>query len=57
MKEATVRLAYPFERFVEGCGGVVGRWRLSGMFFTQPEAGQRSPRLVCGIRTVCGAGR
>jgi hypothetical protein len=44
-------------RYEEGCGGVVGRERLSGMIFTQPEAGQRSPRSVCGIGAVCGAGR
>ena len=44
-------------RYAEGCGGVVGRSRLNGMIFTRPEAGQRSPRSVCGIRSVCGAGR
>jgi hypothetical protein len=44
-------------RYEEGWGGVVGRERLRGMIFTQPAAGQRSGRPVCGIGAVCGAGR
>jgi hypothetical protein len=44
-------------RYEEGWGDVVGRERFSGMIFTQPEAGQRSARPVCGIGAVCGAGR
>jgi hypothetical protein len=44
-------------RYEEGCRGVVEHERLSGMIFTQPEAGQRSPQPVCGIGAVCVVGR